>query len=302
MNFPLSPTLRFVVLLLAALAAPLARAQLDVRIELERQNYVSYEPMMVQVTVTNTSGNDVVLGGPNNSSWVNFLVFSENGRPVTGIANPGADAIICRAGQSLQRKFNLPRHFHLIESGFYVVKASAYFPDLQRWINSNPSRFTINQAPRPQWQRSFALPPGHRMEGKYRKYQLFTFHDKDRSYLYVRMVDESTGMILMTHRLNSISPDRQLQAEVDASQNLHILCLGSPMVWAYHSIDPDGKILKRQFFRQGQGTPQLVKQNSGEVMTLGGTNYDPTEKPAVPPGGAAVIRRLSDRPSGIPLR
>jgi hypothetical protein len=301
MNFSIPTCLRFAFLVLGVLATPLARAQLNVSIELERSNYVAYEPLMATVTVTNSSGNDVVLGGPNNTTWLNFLVFSENGRPVTGIANPDADAIVCRNGQSLQRKFNLPRHFHLIESGFYIVKASVYFPDLQRWINSTPVRFTINQAPRPQWQHSFALPAWHKMAGKYRKYQLFTFHDKDRSYLYVRIVDESTGMYLVTTRLNSISPDRQLQPAVDSKQNLHILCLGSPLVWAYQSVDPDGKILSQKFFRQGQGTPQLVTQPSGEVMVLGGTNYDPLEKPATPQGGGATIRRLSERPAGIPL-
>jgi hypothetical protein len=140
------------------------------------------------------------------------------------------------------------------------------------------------------------------MAGKYRKYQLFTFHDNDRSYLYVRLVDEATGMYLLTSRLSSISPDRQLQPAIDADQNLHLLCLGSPLVWAYQSLSPDGQLLSQKFFRQGKGTPQLVTQPSGEVMVLGGTDYDPTEKPATPPGGGAVIRKLSDRPSGIPLR
>ena len=301
MNFSLTRYLRFAFLLLA-IAVPQVRAQLNVSVEVERTNFVAYEPLFVTVTVTNTSGNDVVLGGPNNNSWLNFLVVSENGRPVTGIANPDADAIVCRNGQSLQRKFNLPRHFHLIDSGIYVVKASVYFPALQRWINSHPVRFTINQAPRPKWERSFALPAGHKMAGKYRKYQLFTFHDKDRSYLYVRLVDESTGMFLLTTRLSSIAPDRELQQTVDAQQNLHLLCLGSPRVWAYQSIDPDGKLLTQRFFSQGKGEPQLVTQTSGAVMVLGGTSYDPTEKPATPPGGGAVIHRLSERPAGIPLR
>ncbi len=302
MNRSLSALFRFAFLLIVAATVSPVRAQLNVTIALERKNYIAYEALPVTVTVTNTSGNDVVLGGPGGTSWLNFLVFSENGRPATGIAPPAMDSIICRNGQSLQRKFNLPRHFHLIESGIYVVKASAYFPDLQRWMNSPPARFTINQAPRPQWERTFALPAGHKLAGKYRKYQLFTFHDNDRSYLYARIVDESTGMFLLTTRLSSISADRQLQPAMDPEQNLHLLCLGSPLVWAYQAISPDGVLIKQQFFRQGKGTPQLVTQASGEVMVLGGTDYDPTEKAATPPGGGAVIRKLSARPAGVPLR
>ena len=296
----MNPTIRLCLLLLA-IAVPHVRAQLDVSVALERTNFISYEPLFVTVTVTNNSGNDIVLGGPNNSSWLNFLVTAENGRPVTAIANPDAEAMMCRSGQSLQRRFNLPRHFYLADSGTYIVKASAYFPDLQRWIPSRPARFTIIQAPKPRWEQSFALPPGHRMAGKYRKYQIFNFHDTDRSYLYVRIVDESTGLFIATHRLSSMVPGRDVQPAVDSAQNLHLLCLGSPQVWVNQSIDPDGKLLNQNYFRQGKGVPQLVTQASGEVMVVGGTTYDPTEKPPTA-AGDTVVRRLSDRPAGVPLR
>ncbi len=293
-------SLRF-FLLLTVLAVPQLRAQLTVTATVERTNYVAYEPLQITVTVTNTSGNNIVLGGPNNTSWMNFHVTGDNGRPVTAIDSPNADAILCRAGQSLQRRFNLPRYFHLIDSGTYVIKASAYFADLQRWVPSRPVRVTISQAARPRWEQTVALPRGHKMAGKYRRYQLINFHDTDRSYLYVRIIDESTSMFLATYRLSSLEPGREVQPAIDRNQNLHVLCLGSPMVWAHQAIDPDGRILTQKFFRQGQGVPQLVTQASGEVMVMGGTTYDPTEKPATP-AGADVIRRLSDRPAGVPLR
>src|SRR5687767_4935076 len=112
----MSPSFRF-CLLVFAIAVPPVRAQLDVSIALERINFVSYEPIHATVTVTNNSGNDIVLGGPNNSSWLNFAITGDTGRAVTSIASPNADAMVCRKGQSLQRRFNLPRHFHLVDSG-----------------------------------------------------------------------------------------------------------------------------------------------------------------------------------------
>ncbi len=302
MSLSLRSFCRFALLFLSVFLAPRLQAQMDVKIQAERINYVAYESLNVTVTVTNNTGNDVVLGGPNNTSWLNFLVTNESGRPVTGIANPDVDAIICRNGQSMERKFNLPRHFHLIDPGTYLVKASVYFPDLQRWVNSRPARFIINQAPKPAWTHTYALPKGHKQAGTYRKYQVFTFNDFDRTYLYLRIVDESTGVYLYTVRLCSMMPEREIQPLVDRDQTLHLLCLGSAQVWAYLTIDIDGKLVSQKFFRQGKGVPQLVKQASGEVMVLGGTSYDPTEKPATPPGGGAVIRRLSDRPAGVSLR
>lgn len=301
MNRLSCPLLRLAFLLLAC-AVPSLRAQLTVTATLDRTNYIAYEPLPVTITVTNTSGNDVVLGGPNNTSWLNFLVTSESGRLVTSLANPSAEAIVCRAGQSLQRRYNLPRYFHLIDSGGYLVKGSVYFPDLQRWVNSRPVRFTINQAAKPRWEQTFALPKGHRMAGKYRRYQLFNFHDTNRSYLYVRIIDESTGMFIATFPVSSLVPERDVQPAVDADQNLHILCAASPQIWAHQTVDPEGRLLSSKFYRQTRGQPQLVTQSSGEVMILGGTLYDPDAKPAPAAQGGDNIRRLSDRPPGVPLR
>jgi hypothetical protein len=296
----MSPVVRLLSVLLL-IAASRASAQLEVGIALERINYVAYEPLHATVTVTNNSGNDVVLGGPNNTTWLNFLITYDNGRAATAIGNPDVQAMICRNGQSIQRRFNLPNYFHLTDSGTYIVKASAYFPDLQRWIPSRPARFSIYQASRPKWERSFALPRGHRMAGKYRRYQIFNFFDTDRPYVYVRILDESTEMVLFTHRLSSLVPGREVQPAVDSSQVLHLLCLGSPQVWLYMTVDPDGKIGEPRYYRQGKGQPQLVTLPDGEVLIRGGYTYDPTEKPAAAPGDTA-IRRLSDRPPGVPLR
>lgn len=298
MNRVLYSLLRLVLFLAAV---PALRAQLNVAVAIDRTNYIAYEPLPITVTVTNTSGKDVVLGGPNNTSWLNFLVTTESGRPVTSLGNPEAEAIVCRSGQSLQRRYNLPRYFHLIDSGGFLVKGSVYFPDLQRWVHSRPVRFTVRQAPQPRWEQTFALPKGHLMAGKYRRYQIFNFHDTDRSYLYVRIIDETTGVFIATFPVSSLVPERPVQPAIDADQNLHILCLASPQVWSHQSIDPDGKLAGQKYYRMGGGQPQLITQSSGDVMVAGGTVYDPDAKPTVPTGTEG-IRRLSDRPAGIPLR
>jgi len=276
------------------------RAQMEVSLQVERTNYVAWEPMIVTVTITNTSGADFVLGGPNSGPWLNFMITGDGNRPVTALGELDVPAIMCRRGQTLQRKFNLPRHYHLTQSGAYVIRAAAYFPELQRWIQSRPARVTVAQAARPKWEQAFAMPAGHRLSGKYRRYQLFTFHDVDRTYLYVRVIDESTGIFVATYRLCSVIPDREAQPSVDRNMNLHVLCLGGAQTWAYHILDPDGRITKQEFLRQDKGVPKLVTQPSGQVYVVGGTYYDPL-KPAEPVATDRV-RRLSDRPAGVQLR
>jgi hypothetical protein len=288
----------FILLLLA----PALRAQLNVTLEIERTNYVSWEAIPATVSVTNNSGTDIVLGGPNNAPWLNFIITGDSGRPVTSLAPVEADAIMCRNGQTLQRRFNLLRHYHLTQTGAYVIKASAYFPDLQRWIQSRPLRVNISQLSRPKWEQSFALPAGHRMAGKYRRYQLFNYHDVDRTYVYVRVVDESTGLFIATYRLSSVVPDQPVQPAVDALQNLHILCVGGHQTWAYHTIDPDGKVARQELLKGNKGTPKLVTQPSGQVHVAGGITYDPLKPAAASATATDKIRRLTDRPPGVQLR
>lgn len=280
-----------VLLLLAGRAA----AQFNVAISAERTNYISYEPLYVSVTITNTAGRDVVLGAAGGASWINFVVMSERGEPVTAMASPAAEPMMFRAGQSLQRRFNLPRYFHLTGSGGYVVKASVYHSDLQRWVNSRPLRFTIQQAQKPRWEKSIALPSDHRMAGKYRRYQLFNFHDTTKSYLYARIVDESTGAFLLTMPLNTLIPDREVQIQIDGDRDLHVLSLGSPGIWVYQEMNADGKILKQDFYQVKRGSPKLELSDSGKVSVVGAKPYE-AESPK-----RDKFRGTGDRPEGVPL-
>jgi hypothetical protein len=287
--------IRFIILAAAAFCAVPVSAQLAVTITAERTNYISYEPLYVTVTVTNTGGQDLVLGAPGGASWVNFSVMSERGEPVTAISSPVAEPMMFRAGQALQRKFNIPRYFHITGSGGYVIKASAYHSDLQRWINSRPIRFTIQQAQKPRWEKSLALPKDHRMAGKYRRYQLFNFHDTDKSYLYVRIIDESTGAFLVTLPLNTLIPDREVQIQVGGDRSLHLLSMASPTIWVYQVVNLDGKVLKQDFYQVKRGTPRLDLSESGVVTISGARPYAP-EAPK-----RDKFRGTGDRPDGLPL-
>jgi hypothetical protein len=286
---------RFIILAAAAFCAVPVSAQLAVTITAERTNYISYEPLYVTVTVTNTGGQDLVLGAPGGASWINFSVMSERGEPVTAISSPVAEPMMFRAGQALQRKFNIPRYFHITGSGGYVIKASAYHSDLQRWINSRPIRFTIQQAQKPRWEKSLALPKDHRMAGKYRRYQLFNFHDTDKSYLYVRIIDESTGAFLVTLPLNTLIPDREVQIQVGGDRSLHLLSMASPTIWVYQVVNLDGKVLKQDFYQVKRGTPRLDLSESGVVSISGARPYEP-EAPK-----RDKFRGTGDRPDGLPL-
>ena len=113
------------------------------------------------------------------------------------------------------------------------------------------------------------------MAGKYRRYQLFNFHDTDKSYLYVRIIDESTGAFLVTLPLNTLIPDREVQIQVGGDRSLHLLSMGSPTIWVYQVVNLDGKVLKQDFYQVKRGTPRLaqaeLRLSSGSMHADGAT-------------------------------
>jgi len=287
--------MRFPTVIFSALAfiagAPLASAQLEVSLSFEKDNYVSLENIEATVTVKNTVGKDVVLGGPAGTSWVNFQINDTAGVPVTTIRPIPVAPMVLRNGETLQRKFQIDRYFYLSESGSYVIRAAAYFPELEKNNLSRPRRINIQQ-PRPaRWQEVFAVPgqPG------YRRFQIFTANDTTKSYVYLSMVDESTKMVMSRTALGSVMLEKEVQPALDSQKHLHLIYMSTPLLYVYQQIDPGGRITDLKYYLASKGAPKLLKNDNGSVAIQGGVIFDPSAAPKSDP-----FRKLSDRPVALP--
>ncbi len=268
-----------------------AAAQLEVSLSFERDNYVSLETIEATVTIKNSVGKDVVLGGPGGSSWLNFTVTDTSGAPANPIRPVMVPNMVVRNGESLQRKFPLERFFYLSESGTYVVKAAAYFPELEKFNLSRPMRFNVQQPRPPKWQEIFAIPG----ERGYRRFQVFTFNDTTKSYVCLSVVDEDTKMVMSRTALGTVMVEKEVQPALDASKHLHLIYMSSPTMYVYQQINPAGNVTDRKFYLASKGAPKLVKTAGGEVAIEGGTLYDPSRQPKGDP-----FRKMSERPVGVP--
>lgn len=278
-------------LLALLVGAPRASAQLEVTMTLERDNYVSLEPVEATVTIKNTVGKDVVLGGQGGTSWLNFQIHDTAGTPVSPIRAVNVQPMVLRNGETLQRKFQLDRFFYISESGTYIIRAAAYFPELEKHNYSRPLRFNIQQPRRPRWQEVFATPG----QKGYRRFQVFTFNDTIKSYVCLSLIDEETKMVIARTALGSVVVEKDVQPALDRNKNLHLVYMGSPTVYVYQRIDPSGRITERKYYLASKGAPKLTKETDGNVFISGGTVYDPLLAPRSDP-----FRKLSDRPAGLP--
>lgn len=268
-----------------------AAAQLEVSLSLERDNYVSLEAIEATVTIKNSVGKDVVLGGPSGTTWLNFQIHDTSGAPANPIRPLPVQAMVLRNGETLQRKFQLDRHFYLSESGTYIIRAAAYFPELEKYNLSRPMRFNVQQ-PRPaRWQEVFAVPG----ERGYRRFQVFTFNDTTKSYVCLSVIDEETKMVMSRTALGSVIVDKEVQPALDSRKHLHLIYMGTPTLYVYQQVDPAGTITDRKYYLASKGVPKLVKNPDGSVSIAGGSLYDPLLAPQTKP-----FRKLSDRPAGLP--
>jgi hypothetical protein len=276
---------------LLAAAAPRAAAQLEVTLSIPRDTFVSLEAIEATVTIKNDVGKDVVLGGKGGNSWLNFQIHDTAGIAVSPIRVPIVQPMVLRQGQSLQRKFQLERHFFLSDSGTYVIRAAAWFPDLEKHVYSRPGRFTVQQPRTPRWQEVFAV-PGQR---GYRRFQVFTFDDTTKSYVCLSVVDEETKMVMSRTALGSVLTDKEVQPALDDRKNLHLIYRSTPTLFVYQQIDPSGRISDLKYFLASKGTPKLIKNFDNTVSIVGGTLFDPNAPPKPDP-----FRKLSDRPVALP--
>ena len=286
--------------------APWSQAQLVVDLTLDKKTYVAYEPIKIQVRVSNRAGRDIVLGGPAGASWLNFDVGTDDGKPIlpSGVT-PFAASTVLPSGKSVTRHISLGKSYPLGRPRNYRVKANVYFSGTQKFISSRTRIFYVIEANRV-WEQTVGIPKGEPGGGGYRRYQLLKTRDAKRTQLYVRVSDIQTKKVLATYSLGRFIEVVNPQVTTDGKNRMHVLFLGAPHTYSHKTINYDGQTLTADIYRDEAGTPQLMESSDGSVSVKGGLPFDPSApNPAVPGTRESLesrksIRRLSERPEGLP--
>ena len=273
-----------------------AQAQLRVSLAFKNDTYMLYEPVRAEVTVKNVSGTSFVLGGPGGQSWLSFNLTNGDGSNVAPF-NSGrinAESRVMKPGEELIQPVILNRGFSLSRRGNYVAKAQVYFPPLQRYLSTPVKRFNVDDG-RVFWERTFKVPDSK--GGGFRKYQLLSYSQYDKSRIYLRLREEGIDRVLTTYALGRAIIHKQPQVTTDANNHLHVLYMGAPKMYVHAEIDINGKVLDRSVYKDPKDNPpRLVQSNTNDVRVTGGVWRDP-DAPAPEPGGSNV-RPLSERPPG----
>lgn len=282
---------RWIVALFTVLLAPLLQAQLGVSIRMNESQLLAGEAVLVGITITNHTGNDIILANSGRTPWLDIVVKRSNGESASALGkNAGFGAVKIASGQSMSKTVDIGLLYNLREPGSYSVSA------LVRGSGTNSAGFPSNRLlfscanVRPDWSQKVGVSG---TTGKTLEFRVINFTNSRKTMLYAQLVDSKTGISMQTLNLGEALLFRKPQAAVDSKQTLNVLYLATPEFYVHARIDVNGRFLGRDLHqRGGGGDPRLMTFADGSVKVAGSILYDP--KAAAKAQGK--IRKISERP------
>lgn len=279
--FPMKQILNLLILLCCLLGC--AFAQMELRLEPVRPNYIVGEHVALKLTIINRTDSTLSLTNRPQRPWLNFSV-SKRGEstPVSAIATPRFPDLTITPGSTRSFQVNLKSFYRLDLSGSYGAVATIRMPDGVSTCSSNRALFSLVNGGR---LRGFKI----RAAGKNLEMsvQLATIDGHDN--LFGQVTDADTkriqGACFLARYLNFMQPRIML----DAAQNLHILCQSSPDFYTYAIMNTQGERSHYQLFKRAGGPVDLISTGKG-VRPVGVVPY------VKPKPGDQNIHHTSDRP------
>lgn len=270
-------------------------AQIQVDIRLNRDLYIAYEPLLVTVTVTNLTGNDLTLADNGHNKWFGFQVETMDGRPIpptdAEYSNPPVELA---PQQKITRTINLTPLFPINEFGGYRLKANVYSQQTNRFFNSPTLNFEITEG-RVLWQKTVGVPDGEPGAGSSRTITILSHRLPQSTQLYIRIEDKQAGIVYCTHQLGRFLTFGNPDVLLDARNRIHILQNIAPKNYVYSEIGLNGEVMERKTYNEFSSRPALRRGSDGSVLIVGGQAYDPH---AAPPEQS--LPALGDRPVALP--
>lgn len=284
------------LVLTALVAATLsAHAQIKVDIELKRNLYIIYEPILATIRITNLTGGELSLADSGPNKWFGLQLETIDGRPIPPVGGDYTNAPLeLGPQQKISRTVNLTPLFPISEFGGYRVRATVYTRQGNRFFTSPSLNFEITDG-RPMWQETVGVPDGATGAGTKRTITLLSHRLPQSTQLYLRIEDKQAGQIYCTHQLGRFLTFGSPNVKLDRQNQVHVLQNSAPKTFIYSRIGLNGEVLERKSFNEFSTRPALRRGSDGSVLVVGGQPYDPT---APPPEQS--LPSLNDRPVDLP--
>ena len=206
------------------------------------------EDLQLKVSIANRSGQPLTLG--QDDAWIAFVIAGEGNTFVSKLAPmPVRDPFTLLSGQTAARAFNPTPYFSFRHPGRYSIGATIKLANLQIGLPPPPGQ--TNSRP------------------EIRRYSLLKVSYLNELKLYFRLTDAS-GYTLRVFPLARMLSFSEPEAQIDRSNNLHVLFQVGARSFGYWTISPEGRLLVRQTYDYTQTRPKLRVGDDGQVIVAGG--------------------------------
>lgn len=274
----------FLFMLLSLLMSSQAFAQVELRLQPVRKDFIVGEEVALRLTIINQTDAAIELKNTPGRPWLNFsLTKRGENAPVSPIAAARFPELNLTPGSTRSFELNLKSMFRLGTAGNYAAVATIRMPDGRTTYSSNRALFSLTNGGK---LREFNIQArGQRIVMSLR---LAVVGGKE--CLFGQAVNKDTqqviGACFMAEYLNFMQP----RILLDSAQNLHMLCQSSPDFFTYAVMNTHGKRSSAKLYkRSGGGIVDLVSTGKG-IMPVGLTPY------VAPKPGSEKTRKASERP------
>jgi hypothetical protein len=261
-----APMQKFLSALALLAVAVTARAQVNVEVLFDQEQFLRSESVPLRVKISNFSGQTLRLG--DDPDWLGFVVTGEDGKALKqSSALPPVKPFTIESAKSIALRADLMPHFDLNAAGRYGVSVRMKLPQLESELTTEAKKFDVISGVKV-WEKEVGVPGTTPPVVRKFALQQATFFKETR--LYARVTDASESTVFSVVPLGAMPSASRPVAAVDNSSQMHALFQAGQRNFSYSIITPDGDQIIRQTYDITASRPHLKAESDGRIVVAGG--------------------------------
>jgi hypothetical protein len=236
-----------------------ASSQTQIGIQLDRDQFLLYEPIPVKLTILNNSGSPLNISG----DWLSFMVTLPDGSGIRKDNKLSIEPLQLESGSRKTIVINITPLYSIRDVGQYLLQGVIEVNGVQ--YVSRTVAFNVANGQKV-WSETKPV------NGVQRTYSLYRFSPTStNTQVFVRVEEPDENKVYATYSLGDMVSFIQPETKFDQEGNLNVLHPKGQGAYQYSRISVSGKLEHRADYQaSSKSRPTLVLGEDGLVMVQGG--------------------------------
>jgi hypothetical protein len=256
-------------------------AQIGIKMELNRKDFMLYEPIYACVTLRNDSGKALLFGS--NPQLQGFILFDIRDRKNNRILQKektdlSVDGLFLGPGEVKSITIPITKYYNMEKSGNYQIRVYVSHNLLDNEYQANRAEFVRIHNGVEVRRLTVGIPDltgkNKNLPAQSRTYSIRALDISGERYYYLVVEDKDT-VYGVTH-IGYQYGQNELQIQTDMLSRIHLLIPMSHKVFHYLTFGLDGNNIESSYWKKSATIPALYRDpESGKVSRIGGSPARP---------------------------